>query len=71
MGLATADYLVIIAYFLVILGIGLYAATKVKSAGDYFAGGRRFNKWLMAAHSLGTGTHADDPVGVAGAGPPH
>jgi len=67
MGLTGLDLAVIGAYFLLIAYIGLRSARLVKSAGDYFAGGRRFNKWLMAAHSLGTGTHADDPVGVVGA----
>ena len=67
MGVTTLDLLVVLAYFLVIAYIGVRSARAVKSAGDYFAGGRRFNKWFMAAHSLGTGTHADDPVGVVGA----
>ena len=66
-GFTRVDLLVVIGYFIIIAFIGWRSSRLVKSAGDYFAGGRRFNKWLMAAHSLGTGTHADDPVGVAGA----
>jgi len=49
------------------LGLGLYQARKIRSSGDYFAGGRKFSKFLMMMHALGTGTHADDPVGVTGA----
>lgn len=63
----TFDLLVVIAYLVGIGGLGVYQAVKIKSSGDYFAGGRKFNKWLMMMHALGTGTHADDPVGVTGA----
>lgn len=66
-GFTQVDLVVVIGYFVLIAFIGWRSSRLVKSAGDYFAGGRKFNKWLMAAHSLGTGTHADDPVGVSGA----
>jgi Na+/proline symporter len=62
-----ADLLVVLIYLLGIGGLGIYQAVKIKSTGDYFAGGRKFSKWLMVMHALGTGTHADDPVGVTGA----
>lgn len=58
---------ILVLYLVVVTGIGLYQAYKIRTAGDYFAGGRRFNKFLMMMHALGTGTHADDPVGVTGA----
>jgi len=61
------DGLVLAAYFAAMMGLGLYQAHKIKNTGDFFAGGRTFNKFLMMMHSLGTGTHADDPVGVVGA----
>lgn len=65
------DLVVVLVYLLGIGGLGVYQATKIKSSGDYFAGGRKFSKWLMVMHSLGTGTHADDPVGVTGAAYQH
>ncbi|MBN1351719.1 sodium:solute symporter family protein [candidate division KSB1 bacterium] len=61
------DIIVILAYLVGIAALGIYQVTRVKSSGDYFAGGRKFSKWMMITHSLGSGTHADDPVGVAGA----
>ncbi|MDH7602512.1 MAG: sodium:solute symporter family protein [Armatimonadota bacterium] len=61
------DGLVLGLYFVSMLAIGLYQTRKVKSTGDFFAGGRTFNKFLMMMHALGTGTHADDPVVVVGA----
>jgi len=61
------DTIVVIVYLIGIGGIGIYQARKVHGSGDFFAGGRKFNKFLMIMHNLGTGTHADDPVVVAGA----
>lgn len=63
----TFDLIVVLVYLIGIAGLGIYQVRKIKSSGDYFAGGRKFNKWLMMMHALGTGTHADDPVGVTGA----
>lgn len=61
------DALVVVAYLVAIAALGIYQSVRVRSSGDYFAGGRKFSKWLMMMHALGTGTHADDPVGVVGA----
>lgn len=61
------DGVVLAAYFISMLALGLYQTKKIKGTGDFFAGGRKFNKFLMMMHALGTGTHADDPVGVTGA----
>jgi Na+/proline symporter len=63
----TFDLIVVLVYLIGIGGLGIYQAVKIKNSGDYFAGGRKFSKWLMMMHALGTGTHADDPVGVTGA----
>lgn len=65
--MAPVDIAVIVIYLAGIAFLGVYQAMKVRSAGDYFAGGRRFNKFFMMMHALGTGTHADDPVNVTGA----
>lgn len=67
MKFSTLDLVVVIGYLLGIGALGIYQAKKIKSSGDYFAGGRKFNKFMMIMHQLGTGTHADDPVGVVGA----
>jgi len=61
------DLIVVLIYLVGIGCLGIYQAVKIRTSGDYFAGGRKFSKWLMVMHALGTGTHADDPVGVTGA----
>lgn len=67
MQFSVLDYAVIIAYLIGIESVGLYYARRVKNSGDFFVGGRKFSKFLMMMHNLGTGTHADDPVVVVGA----
>ena len=61
------DVIVLVGYFVGMLALGAYQARKIAGTGDFFAGGRKFNKFLMMMHALGTGTHADDPVAVVGA----
>jgi Na+/proline symporter len=67
MNMATLDWLVIGAYFVVITAIGLIAGYRVRQTGEYFLGGRRFGPWLMMGQSFGVGTHAEMPVALAGA----
>ncbi len=64
--IALIDLLVIIVYMAAVLGVGLYQARKIKSSGDYYAGGRKFNKFYLMMHALGTATHTDEPLSVIG-----
>ncbi|WP_323845725.1 sodium:solute symporter family protein [Microbulbifer magnicolonia] len=66
-GLTYLDLGVIFTYFAGLSWIGARTYASVKNTGDYFMGGRRFNKFLMIGHAMGTGTHTDQPVAVAGA----
>ena len=61
------DWVVLIAYLVVITAIGLIAGYQVRHSADYFLGGRRFGPWLMIGQSFGVGTHAEMPVALAGA----
>ena len=60
------DIVVVVVYLVAMAVLGIWQSVKIRSAGDYFAGGRKFSKFMMAMHALGTGTHADDPVGITG-----
>ncbi len=66
-GLSYLDLAVVAAYFIGLTWIGVRTYSSVKNTGDYFMGGRRFGKLLMIGHAMGTGTHTDQPVSVAGA----
>jgi Na+/proline symporter len=67
MSLATLDWLVLIAYLVIITAIGLIVGYRVRQSGEYFLGERRFGPWLMVGQSFGVGTHAEMPVALAGA----
>lgn len=67
MQLPTLDWVVIIAYFVVITAIGVVAGRHVRKTGEYFLGHRKFGPWLMIGQSFGVGTHAEMPVALAGA----
>ena len=66
MTISPIDLGVIAAYLLAVLGLGLYQALKIRTTGDYYAGGRKFNKFYLMMHALGTASHADEPVSVIG-----
>ena len=61
------DWTVLVAYLLVITGIGLVVGYRVRRSGEYFLGERRFGPWVMIAQSFSVGTHAEMPVALAGA----
>jgi Na+/proline symporter len=61
------DWAVIVGYFVLILIVGFVAARRVKGTHDYFLGGRSFSVWILIAQSFGVGTHAEQPVSLAGA----
>ncbi len=66
MHISAIDISVIAVYMAAVLGLGVYQALKIKSSGDYYAGGRKFNKFYLMMHALGSATHADEPVSVIG-----
>lgn len=58
----TLDYLVLAGYFLLMVGIGVYSARRVKEQEDFFMGGRSFGKLLQTFAAFGAGTGSSDPV---------
>jgi Na+/proline symporter len=66
-GLKAVDIAMIVGYFVLVMGIGFWAARRVKSEADYFMGGRSFGKALLVMHWLATGTHSEQAVQVTGA----
>jgi Na+/proline symporter len=65
--LTNADWAVIVGYFVFITGVGFVVSRRVKDTDDYFLGSRGFGRVLMMAQSFGIGTHAEQPVSLAGA----
>jgi SSS family transporter len=50
-GISTVDYVVIVVYLVLMVGIGLYFMRFMKGARDYFAGGNKI-PWWVAGISL-------------------
>ncbi len=62
------DYLVLVAYFAVMIAIGLWAMKQVQDQEDYFLGGRGFGKILQTFAAFGAGTGAHEPITVGRTG---
>lgn len=52
------QYLVLIAYFLTLFGIGYLASRRIHGLGDYFVGGKRLGYWVVAFSARATGESA-------------
>jgi len=63
-GLHPMDYGVLGLYLVGIVIIGVWAARKIKTSGDFFMP-RKFGKIFMIMFSFGSGTHSDQAVSVA------
>ena len=62
------DYIVLVLYFGVMIGIGLWAMRRIKNQEDYFLGGRGFGKLLQTFAAFGAGTGSQEPVTVGRTG---
>lgn len=63
-GLQHIDIVVIVLYFLVVIGIGLWSMRRIHNQEDYFLAGRRFGKFIQTFAAFGQGTSTDTCVGV-------
>ncbi len=53
-GLQVADYLVVTAYMVLLLGVGVYLGRKQETTEDYFVGGRNMPWWAVGVSMLAT-----------------
>ncbi len=56
------DYTVLLGYFGIMIGIGVYTSMKIKKQEDFFMGGRSFGKLMQTFAAFGAGTGSSDPV---------
>lgn len=66
--MALIDYIVVFAYLLGMILIGLWAMSRVKGQEDFFMGGRGFGKLLQTFAAFGAGTGAHEPIQVGRTG---
>jgi SSS family solute:Na+ symporter len=58
------DVVVLVGYFAVMIGIGVWSSRRIKIQEDYFMGGRSFGKLLQTFAAFGAGTGSSDPVNI-------
>jgi SSS family solute:Na+ symporter len=56
------DYAVLVVYFAIMIGIGIYCSRRIHKQEDYLLGGRGFGKLLQTFAAFGAGTGSSDPV---------
>ncbi len=67
MQLTLLDWAVVVLYFMISLGIGLYYRRKAtKSVSDFFVSGRNVTWWLAGTSMVATTFAADTPLAVTG-----
>jgi Na+/proline symporter len=67
MALATLDWAVIVVYFAIALGVGLYFRKRAgRSLIEYFASGRSLPWWIAGTSMVATTFAADTPLAVVG-----
>ena len=64
--MARIDWLILVAYLLGTLVLGLWLARRNQSEDDYFVAGRSLNGWLAGASMAATTFSIDTPLYVAG-----
>jgi SSS family transporter len=65
---STLDLVVIAAYFVCTLGMGLWATRKQSTAGDYFLGARDLPAWAVLLSIVATETSALTVISIPGVG---
>ena len=64
-GLMFIDIAVIVVYFSVLIGIGIWSMRRIHNQEDYFLASRGFGKFIQTFAAFGQGTSADTAVGTA------
>lgn len=70
--MGTLDYIILIAYGLLILSVGLWVSRtkkgQVKSAEDYFLAGKTLPFWAIGASLIAANISAEQFIGMSGSG---
>ncbi|HYH56193.1 MAG TPA: hypothetical protein VD772_06240, partial [Anseongella sp.] len=53
-GFAVLDIAILVVYFIILIGIGIYYASRERSTNDYFLGGNRIPWWAAGLSIFGT-----------------
>jgi solute:Na+ symporter, SSS family len=68
MNLHVADYLVIIVYFLFVLGVGFIIKRRIKSSNDFLASSRNIPLWITSLAFISANLGAQEVIGMVASG---
>lgn len=66
--ISNIDFVIIIAYFLLVLGIGFWASRKDSTSADYFLAGRNVGWLAIGASLFASNISSEHFIGLAGTG---
>ncbi|MDQ1555704.1 MAG: solute:Na+ symporter, family, partial [Actinomycetota bacterium] len=68
LNLSWVDYLMLVVYFAVVIGIGFVARTRVKTSMDFFLSGRSMPAWITGLAFVSANLGATEILGMAANG---
>ncbi len=68
MHLTGIDYLIILIYFIFVLGIGFLVKAKMKNSSDFLQSGRSLPLWITALAFISANLGAQEVIGMAASG---
>ena len=61
-------YIVLAVYFIILMGIGIFASKRITDIRDYYVGGKELGYWIAALSARATGESGWLLIGVTGMG---
>ena len=68
MNLQTADYLIIIIYFLFVIGVGFLIKRKIRSSNDFLSSNRSIPLWITSLAFISANLGAQEVIGMVASG---
>jgi len=68
MNLTGLDWLIMAAYFVVVLGVGFVAKSRMKSSTDFFLAGRSMPAWICGLAFISANLGAQEVIGMGASG---
>jgi len=68
MNLQTADYLIIIVYFLFVIGVGFLIKKKIRSSKDFLSSSRTIPLWITSLAFISANLGAQEVIGMVASG---
>lgn len=68
MNLQFADYLIIIVYFIFVIGVGFLIKKKIRSSNDFLSSGRGIPLWITSLAFISANLGAQEVIGMVASG---